>query len=604
MPRATAHPAARPAALLALALLLALTSLPLACYPYQAPQPPVSRQPDLPPAAPSVLALRVDAPIAELEAAANAALPLAIDEQSTTVSLTTQDVAKVGTFFSSLPFAVNREIEERVLSAAERWVKGSFGPFSPNYFPCLLVPEALASAPVVTAFCYDHVDAVYTFIKKTVPAVEKFAKAQFTDAIPKLPTGVQVTLVGDARVERVAMRMVGDSLIVSGVVTLSAAVSGGLPFAEAGIVSCGRDGAQRPELNVTLPSRVRLDQTGNLAFDKGRLEYAFTKPCKITAADINFDGLLRSLRLDDNLNDAIQKALEKADLTQDLQKRYADAWEELRKPQPIVLGGLQADTAQRDTVWLRLRPQNITLTGPRGDGTMLSVGLNVGVAPEIVLGPPPAPDPTPFPGVRPGAAEDTFRLRIAGSTTREAANRALEANFRESTIDTPFGDLVINRAVLTPRGDQVAVGLRVRRPFRGWIFATGTLATSLTDPSEIVVSQLDYTLETKNYLARAANWVLQPIVLRLVEQRLRIPLRSRIDTIAVRLAKKPIEIKKLGKLYLALTDLRPAAIRLDQESVSVVVDATGTARGVLDVKALTGGPELTEGPISSLPRQP
>jgi hypothetical protein len=126
----------------------------------------------------------------------------------------------------------------------------------------------------------------------------------------------------------------------------------------------------------------------------------------------------------------------------------------------------------------------------------------------------------------------------------------------------------------------VAVGLRVRRPFRGWIYGFGRLEVD-ADSDVVRVRDFDYSVESRQFLVGAADVLLHPLVRNAISRRLRVPLTDHISNVVEKLSGRSFPVGDHALLTLRLNDLSPAAVAMDDKRIVVLVDAVGIATVVL-----------------------
>jgi hypothetical protein len=307
---------------------------------------------------------------------------------------------------------------------------------------------------------------------------------------PDLP--LQLRLSADLVLEQVTIRYDGNRFTARAIGSISARAAGGLlPVGEAGIASCGI-GEPRPQIKVTLTGRISLDRYGNAApaFDPHSQQWI--RPCRITALQINLDAILDILRLRDNLEAQVRRAIQRLGRTQDLQRPYERMWNVLRAP-------IHVDSVTR----IAIQPEAIRIEEPVGHGDSLSVSVRLSARPLLLSGDDVPIDAPEFPGVTVGSVPDTFRIRLTGSVGIAQANQLLSQSFDSASIQSPIGTIRINAVELFSVGDSsVAVGLRVRSPFRGWVYGTGQLEVD-ADADLACVRNFDYTVESTQFLVEA-----------------------------------------------------------------------------------------------------
>ena len=153
------------------------------------------------------------------------------------------------------------------------------------------------------------------------------------------------------------------------------------------------------------------------------------------------------------------------------------------------------------------QPRRIRLGPLTTQGRTLILIPEIEAEPRLVLGPRPVAETRPLPDLelnanpRPG-----FHLRVEADLSYAHASRQLESEVVGKTFDTDRGRFEITSARVW--GDQGKAVLEVG--LKGRITGKVTLSGKpLSDPgtSSLRLSDLDFTLDSRSWLARVGDWI-------------------------------------------------------------------------------------------------
>jgi hypothetical protein len=165
--------------------------------------------------------------------------------------------------------------------------------------------------------------------------------------------------------------------------------------------------------------------------------------------------------------------------------------------------------------WLRITPRQVTFGQFRYTKDSIDSGLALDLETHVFLQDA-APDvlKSPLPDLRiTGKLSDTFEISIPVEVSFSVLNEQLKAQLTKSPIDLPKDAVVaITDATISPYGAGILLTLHFSGK-KGWFkSASGRLhvvGIPVLDvkKAELRVEQLEFTVETKNILVKAADWL-------------------------------------------------------------------------------------------------
>ena len=207
-------------------------------------------------------------------------------------------------------------------------------------------------------------------------------------------------------------------------------------------------------------------------------------------------------------------------------QRAHKVWSRLQ--QPIELGPDR---------WLALNPTDVQV-GPFGsDGQAIETSVKLILKPTIHRSSTPAAVDRPLPPLRLAPTSlDGFHLALPIVAEYAAINRRIQQRLVGQEFSMSIGEPVtIRSAQLYGSGDKLIVELAVTGGMNGNLYATGKPFYDRAART-LRFDHLDYTLDTKNVVARMADSLFRETLLARIESETRIDLSERIDALRERLS--------------------------------------------------------------------
>jgi hypothetical protein len=181
----------------------------------------------------------------------------------------------------------------------------------------------------------------------------------------------------------------------------------------------------------------------------------------------------------------------------DVRSPAAQAWAKLQEPLQLA-----------PDAWLMVNPDEVHFSGIGGDGTTLRTVVGLRGAPRVVYGARPASTtaPLPSPGVPP-AGLPGFNVTLVAAIPHEAASAEIRSTLRGRRLVRGKRHIEVTDARVYGVGSNVAVlEVAFKGSAKGRAFFTGHPAY---DPAtgRLSVADLEFDLETKNVLLKAADWL-------------------------------------------------------------------------------------------------
>lgn len=117
---------------------------------------------------------------------------------------------------------------------------------------------------------------------------------------------------------------------------------------------------------------------------------------------------------------------------------------------------------------------------------------------------------------------------IAIISTYASASKIISKNFKDQIFSSGSRKMIIKNVAIWSKDSKIIVELMTSGNLEGTIYLTGIPNyNALT--KEIYFDQMDYALSTKGLLTNTANWLLQGVVLKKIEENCRYSIKENLE---------------------------------------------------------------------------
>jgi hypothetical protein len=323
------------------------------------------------------------------------------------------------------------------------------------------------------------------------------------------------------------------------------------------------------------PKRLNLATRSALTWsDKWRLqsltsfeEPVFVEPCLLQGLDLDATPFLKAAleprltALAQNIDRIIRERTE-------AKKRAETVWRKLQEPVELV-----------PNRWLQFNPRDARVSPITSHGTRLvQTSVNLVIEPKVLNGSSPDTHEVALPPLQLAPlAQEGFHLALPITVEYSRINQRLEQDMIGQVFKTPLGESVtIDGVQLYGSGDKLILALQVSGGVNGSLYATGT---PVFDEGLGILrfSDLDFTMETRNVLARSANWIFHENILASLKDEAYIDLSDQMRMFRSRLTSALTrELGPGASLEGEVTRLRPKGIYPTSGGVEVQLVADGS----------------------------
>ncbi len=271
-----------------------------------------------------------------------------------------------------------------------------------------------------------------------------------------------------------------------------------LKLIKGGVASCGMN-EDMPQVELVLSSKVNFADGGTINLTDKRWEINWVKACNLTALDIKAEDLINlpfvKGMIEKKVDDLVQNKIPN-DIN--LKDKLEPKWGNISKPMVIANAGyFDLNIKQINTEKLFVTNTNIeTELG----ATCKPVFKLTDDAPVIIA--------QPFPGITTNKLPDGFNLNILGAISFDNINKYAKPIFDKYKENVEGKLLKFRDIEFFQSGDKLVIEVSLAKPFRGKIYLWGKPQFNIAE-NTVTLDSLEYTLESKNLIAKVANWLLQ-----------------------------------------------------------------------------------------------
>ncbi|MDX1912453.1 MAG: DUF4403 family protein [Saprospiraceae bacterium] len=255
-----------------------------------------------------------------------------------------------------------------------------------------------------------------------------------------------------------------------------------------------------------------------------------------------------------------------------------EAWEAIQ--QPVLLD-------ENYRMWSKTTPLSIGMTPLRTYNNTLSTKIAVECLNDVSFGEKPAfRENSTLPDLRLlDEAPDDFQMHFATDIPFQEAERLAKNSMIGQVFESGKKKVKVEDLALWGNNDRVVVNTRLSGSFKGNIYFIGRPAFN-AEKNQIEVKDLDFHVDTRNFLLRSASWIFQGTIKKKMAQSMVFPLAQQIaetkNSLQQTLANYPIQPGIT--LHGALDSIAVQDTRVTPTGIRVLLFSSGRVN--VDVKGL------------------
>ena len=123
---------------------------------------------------------------------------------------------------------------------------------------------------------------------------------------------------------------------------------------------------------------------------------------------------------------------------------------------------------------------------------------------------------------------EKLTANIAAISTYESASRIISENFKGKEFVSGNRKITVQNVALWQKDSKIIVALDMTGSINGTIYLSG-IPNYNSVTKEIYFDQMDYVLNTKGLLTKTANWLLQGVILKKIQENCRYSIKENLE---------------------------------------------------------------------------
>jgi len=216
-------------------------------------------------------------------------------------------------------------------------------------------------------------------------------------------------------------------------------------------------------------------------------------------------------------------------------KKIDDAIEKSCDFKPYVLNVLQTmstpfETSAQYEAWFKMNPIEVYVTDAILEKSKIKMDLGLKCTMQTMVGEQPKnnfnKDAISFKPV--SKVPDKTTASVAAVSTYESASRIITKNFQGKEFASGSRKIVVQKVDLWSKDGKMIIALDMTGSINGTIYLSG-IPNYNSITKEIYFEQMDYVLNTKGILTKTANWLLQGVILKKIQENCRYSIKENLD---------------------------------------------------------------------------
>lgn len=216
-------------------------------------------------------------------------------------------------------------------------------------------------------------------------------------------------------------------------------------------------------------------------------------------------------------------------------KKIDDAIEKSCDFKPYVLNVLETlgtpfKTSEQYETWFKMNPIEVYVTDAQLQKSKIKMNLGLKCTMLTMVGQEPKnvfdKESVTFKPV--ATVPDKTTATVAAISTYESASRIITKNFQGKEFASGSRKIMVQKVDLWSKDGKMIIALDMTGSINGSIYLSG-IPNYNSVTKEIYFEQMDYVLNTKGLLTKTANWLLQGVILRKIQENCRYSIKENLD---------------------------------------------------------------------------
>jgi hypothetical protein len=202
---------------------------------------------------------------------------------------------------------------------------------------------------------------------------------------------------------------------------------------------------------------------------------------------------------------------------------------------PYVLNVLQTmsmpfETSAQYEAWFKMNPIEVYVTDAVIQKSKIRMDLGLKCTMQTMVGEQPkaAFDKEAISFKPVTKVPDKTTATVAAISTYESASRIITKNFQGKEFASGSRKIVVQKVALWAKDGKMIIALDMTGSINGTIYLSG-IPNYNAITKEIYFEQMDYVLDTKGLLTKTANWLLQGVILKKIQESCRYSIKENLE---------------------------------------------------------------------------
>ena len=187
-------------------------------------------------------------------------------------------------------------------------------------------------------------------------------------------------------------------------------------------------------------------------------------------------------------------------------------------------------TSEQYQTWFKLIPVEVYVTDAQIAKSKINMDLGLKCNMQTIVGQKPKTsfDKTAIQFKAVTKIPATLTANVAAISTYESASKIISSNFQGKEFASGNRKIVVQNVGLWQRDGKIIIALDMTGSINGTIYLAG-IPNYNAVTKEIYFDQMDYVLDTKGLLTRTANWLLQGVILKKIQENCRYSIKENLE---------------------------------------------------------------------------
>jgi hypothetical protein len=187
-------------------------------------------------------------------------------------------------------------------------------------------------------------------------------------------------------------------------------------------------------------------------------------------------------------------------------------------------------TSEQYQTWFKLIPVEVYVTDAQIVKSKINMDLGLKCSMQTIVGQKPKTsfDKTAIQFKSVTKIPTTVSANVAAISTYESASKIISSNFQGKEFASGSRKIVVQNVGLWQRDGKIIIALEMTGSINGTIYLAG-IPNYNAVTKEIYFDQMDYVLDTKGLLTRTANWLLQGVILKKIQENCRYSIKDNLE---------------------------------------------------------------------------